>query len=88
LLDLAVEQNVLEAVQSDIVDLCQKMVEQQRSLPVIEESHRQCHQKGTVSLKSLFEAPGINKLTNAFFHIIVLTKGREMYLPEITTENL
>jgi F-type H+-transporting ATPase subunit delta len=82
LLDLAVEQNVLEAVKSDIESFV-KMVENRDLYLLLKSPIINATKK-----ESVFEAlfgNRFNKLTNAFFNI-VLRKGRETYLPEIGKE--
>lgn len=82
LLDLAVENNVLDAVKGD-VEAFIKMVEN-RDLylllksPIINATKKE-------SVFNVLFGDKFNKLTNAFF-TIVLKKGREMYLPEIGKE--
>ena len=82
LLDLAVEQNVLEAVKSDIETFV-KMVENRDLYLLLKSPIINATKKESV-FEVLFGAR-FNKLTNAFFNI-VLKKGREMYLPEIGRE--
>ena len=82
LLDLAVEQNVLEVVKSDIETFV-KMVENRDLYLLLKSPIINATKKESV-FEVLFGAR-FNKLTNAFFNI-VLRKGRETYLPEIGRE--
>jgi F-type H+-transporting ATPase subunit delta len=82
LLDLAVERNELDVVYNDML-LCKQMVTN-RDLYMLLKSPIINATKKHAIFKSLFEGK-ISKMTLAFFDIIV-SKGREMYLPEITAE--
>ena len=82
LLDLAVERNELDTVYGDML-LFQKMLAN-RDLYLMLKSPIINATKKLSIFKTLFEGK-ISKTTLAFFDIIV-SKGREMYLPEITHE--
>lgn len=84
LLDLAVEQNVLDAVKNDI-EAFVKMVENRDLLLLLKSPIINATKKENV-FDALF-GNKFNKLTNAFFNI-VLKKGRETFLPEIGKEFL
>jgi F-type H+-transporting ATPase subunit delta len=82
LLDLAVERNELETIHQDML-LFQKMVSNRDLYLLLKSPIINATKKHSI-FKSLFEGK-VSGTTRAFFDIIV-TKGREMYLPEITTE--
>lgn len=82
LLDLAVERNELETVFQDMV-LFQKMVSNRDLYLLLKSPIINATKKHSI-FKALFEGK-ISNTTRSFFDIIV-SKGREMYLPEITAE--
>lgn len=82
LIDLSVEQNVLTDVKSDMETFI-KMCEN-RDLYLLLKSPIVNATKKESIFKALF-ADKFNKMTLAFFNI-VLKKGREFYLPEISKE--
>ncbi|MBK8701887.1 MAG: ATP synthase F1 subunit delta [Saprospiraceae bacterium] len=82
LLDLAVDQQVLDAVKGD-VELFARMIENRDLYLLLKSPIINATKKESV-FKVLF-GDRFNKLTMAFFNI-VLKKGREMYLPEIGKE--
>ena len=84
LLDLAQESNVTSEVVSDIEGFS-KMVEN-RDLYLLLKSPI-IHSDKKAKIFDALMGGKINKLTDAFFNII-LRKGREAYLPEIATEFL
>lgn len=79
LIDLAVEQKKLEQVKSDIDLLNQAFKNRDLQLllksPIVHGSKKQS------IIKAIFEQK-VDKLTSSFFNILV-SKGRESYLPEI-----
>ena len=82
LIDLAVERNELENVFQDML-LFQKMVANRDLYLLLKSPIINAAKKHSI-FKALFEGK-ISATTRAFLDIIV-TKGREMYLPEITQE--
>ena len=82
LLDLAVEQDVLSTVNSDIASFI-KMTENKDLYLLLKSPIINATKKEAI-FKVLF-GDKFNKLTNAFL-TIVLKKGRETYLPEIAKE--
>ena len=84
LLDLAEDQNVMDEVVSDIEGFS-KMVENRDLYLLLKSPIINIGKKAEI-FDALFEGK-VNKLTKAFFDI-VLRKGRESLLPEISTEFL
>ncbi|MEZ4919778.1 MAG: ATP synthase F1 subunit delta [Saprospiraceae bacterium] len=82
LLDLAVEQNMLEAVHADIQQL--RTATQNRDLNLMLKSPILHSDKKNSVLKALFEGK-VQGLTMSYLQLLV-TKGREMYIPEIAEE--
>lgn len=82
LLELAIDQNKLEPVYNDINSL--KAATQNRDLYLLLKSPIVHADKKMAVLKALF-AGKMDTLTMAYLNLLV-TKGREMYLPEIAAE--
>lgn len=84
LIDLAVDQNKLERIKADI-DLFQQACKN-RDLRLLLKSPIVQGSKKQSIIRAIFEQK-VDALTNAFFNILV-SKGRENYLPEIADEFL
>lgn len=82
LIDLAVDQSKLEQVYSDITML--KAATANRDLYALLKSPIVHADKKNAALDALFKGR-VDTLTMAYIHLLV-TKGREMYLPEIAAE--
>lgn len=82
LLELAIEQNKLEPVSGDIQTL--KSAIQNRDLYLLMKSPIVHADKKMAALKALFQG-NLDPLTMAYLQLLV-TKGREMYVPEIAAE--
>jgi F-type H+-transporting ATPase subunit delta len=82
LLDLALQQNKLEAVNNDIHTL--RAAAKNRELYLMLKSPVITADKKTAVLDALF-SKSMDSLTMAYLHLLV-HKGREMYLPEIASE--
>lgn len=82
LLELAIEQNKMEAVSSDINLL--KSVTANRELYIFLKSPIVHADKKIAVIKALFQEK-VDPLTLAYLNLLV-NKGREMYIPEITAE--
>lgn len=84
LIDLAVDQNKLDRIKSDI-DLFHTACKNRELLLLLKSPIVQGSKKHSI-LKAIF-ADKVDPLTLSFFNILV-TKGRENYLPEISEEFL
>ncbi|MEZ4909793.1 MAG: ATP synthase F1 subunit delta [Saprospiraceae bacterium] len=82
LLDLAIDQNSLESTYSDIKIFMQAL--QSRDLLMMLKSPIITAAKKAMVFKSIF-GDKLSKLTMSFFEIVI-KKGREIYLPEISQE--
>ncbi len=82
LIDLALEQNQLDAVHADIVQL--KAACDVRDFLLLCKSPIVAASKKAQIFKAIFEGR-FNAMSFGFFNIL-LKKGREAYIPEITTE--
>ncbi|MBK8558181.1 MAG: ATP synthase F1 subunit delta [Lewinellaceae bacterium] len=82
LLGLATEQNILEAVYSDVQQL-QAAVENRELLLMLKSPIVHADKKNAV-MEGLFKQR-VDALTMAYIRLLIL-KGREIFLPEITSE--
>ncbi|MFZ1751929.1 MAG: F0F1 ATP synthase subunit delta, partial [Saprospiraceae bacterium] len=82
LIDLSLERNELEVIKKDMEYFAQAI--KNRDLYLLLKSPIINADKKLSIFKQIFDGK-VNKTTMAFFEIII-KKGREMYLPEITVD--